>query len=130
MYNNNYNKENKYESSVVPDDLTAFQDTNIDPKSFLYRQIFYVQKCLNNNEVGYDHDKMKAVYIMNVELLKVFSLPIDLDDKKFEDQINKFKLTKEYIEAKEKDFKLATYKLSLLLNHAFGARAIYSPVKS
>jgi hypothetical protein len=119
---------NKYEDEIK--DIGEFigTDIEINPEYYIHNAILKAQQALNDENIEQGVFKFRF-YAENIEIL---AKAADRIPKDYEAKITAFKATKDYTEEEGivKHFRLANYKMQLLLGQVFSSKLTTVPMKA
>ena len=118
----------KYEEEVKDIEDFIGTDIKINPSYYIHNAIVKAQEALKDNDVQAGIFKFRF-FAENIEILSKAAemLPEDYDEK-----IRQFKQSDEYNKEEDlvKHFKLANYKMQLLLSQVFASKMSTTPLKA
>ena len=123
-----YKDFDKYENEIKSVENLIGMDININPDFYIHNAILKAQAALSDPDLNTAIIKFR-MYAENIEILAKAADMLPQDYKK---QLKEYEETEEYknTDPQYKHFKLANYKMQLLLGQAFNSRVSTSPMKA
>jgi hypothetical protein len=118
----------KYEKEIEQIGDFVATEVNINPSYYIHNAILKAQQALNDEDIKNGIFKFRF-YAENIEVL---AKAAEMLPHNYQQDINKFKRSSDYIEEDSlvQHFKLANYKMQLLLGQVFSSRVSTTPLKA
>ena len=121
---------NSYDEAILDIDEVPGTDIKINPDYYIHNAILKAQAALNNDNLRTGI----VYYTLYIDNMESMADAAKMLPEKYKEDVEKFKKEdKEYLTAPEdyaKEFKLATYKMKLILGKVFAAKVSTRPAKA
>jgi len=122
------NPFNEYDDSIgdIPELINT--DVNIKPEYYIHKALLKAQDCLLKDDVKAGFMQYRVM----VEYIEILCKSANLFPENYEERLDEFKKTKEYIKENDnmiKAVKLANQKLNILMEEVFSTKTATDALK-